>query len=159
MLVKKILSLEYLWQKIRVENGAYGCGATPSANKRLDMWSYRDPQVKATLNTFSASADFLNSLNLSERAVEDYIISCVRGLDNPLTPPAQGYVSDLLYLSGRGDDVLQRERDELLGASLADINAIGERIKSFIPDSAYCTVGSGENITANSDLFDEILKL
>ena len=159
MLVKKILSLEYLWQKIRVENGAYGCGATPSANKRLDMWSYRDPQVKATLNTFSASADFLNSLSLSERAVEDYIISCVRGLDNPLTPPAQGYVSDLLYLSGRGDDVLQRERDELLGASLADINAIGERIKSFIPDSAYCTVGSGENITANSDLFDEILKL
>ena len=158
-LAKKILSLEYLWQKIRVENGAYGCGATPGAAKRLDMWSYRDPQVKATLDTFDHAAEYLSTLSLSERAVEDYIISCVRNLDNPLTPQAQAYTSDLLYLSGRDDGILQKERDELLSATLADINAIGARMTGCVGGHAYCTVGSGERIGACADLYDEIVKL
>lgn len=158
LLCKKILSLESLWQKIRVENGAYGCGALPGAARRLDMWSYRDPQIRSTLDTFGDAGAFLSALDLSGRAVEDYIISCVRGLDNPLTPQAQGYVSDLLYLSGRGDDVLQQERDELLSATLDSVHAVGERIGAC-PDCAYCTVGSTENITANAALYDEIHKL
>ena len=158
LLVKKILSLEYLWQKIRVENGAYGCGAISGAARRLDMYSFRDPQIAATLNTFRTAGDFLSSLTLGERAIEDYIISCVRGLDAPLTPQALSYVSDLLYLSGRGDDVLQRERDELLVATLDSVRAMGERIKAA-PECAWCTVGSSENIAANASLFDEIIKL
>ena len=158
-LAKKILSLDYLWQKIRVENGAYGCGASAGAAKRLDMWSYRDPQVKATLDTFDASADFLSSLSLSERAVEDYIISCVRTLDTPLTPQAQGYVCALMHLSGRGDAKLQQERDELLAADMTGIRALGERMKPFMSGRAYCTVGCADSITAESGLYDEILKL
>ena len=158
LLSKKILSLEYLWQKIRVENGAYGCGAVPGTARRLDQWSYRDPQIRMTLDTFRAAGDFLCALSLTDRAVEDYIISCVRNLDNPLTPQAQGYVSDLLYLSGRGDDELQLERDGLLCATLDSVHAVGERIKAT-RDFAYCTVGSTENITANADLYDEIIKL
>jgi hypothetical protein len=159
ILAKKILSLEYLWQKIRVENGAYGCGATVGSAKRLDLWSYRDPQIRATLSTYDGAADFLSTLSLGERAVEDYIISCIRGLDNPTTPQAAAYVSDLLYLSGRTDDVLQKERDELLSATLADINALGERMTACVPGRAYCTVGSAESISASAALFDEIIKL
>ena len=91
--------------------------------------------------------------------MEDYIISCVRSLDNPLTPQAQGYTSDLLYLGGRSDDILQRERDELLSATLADVNAIGENMQECVSSRAYCTVGSGECINACADLFDEVIKL
>ena len=159
MLAKKILSLEYLWQKIRVENGAYGCGANPGSAKRLDMWSYRDPQTAMTISTFRGAAEFLSSLKLSDRAVEDYIISCVRSLDNPLTPQAEAYVSDLLYLSGRTDEVLQSERDELLSADLSLINSIGEQIKSRMERGAYCTVGSSELVNANGPMYDEIYKL
>lgn len=159
MLCKKILSLEYLWQKIRVENGAYGCGANPGAAKRLDMWSYRDPQVAVTLNTFDNAAEFLSKLQLSERTVEDYIISCIRTLDTPQPPQAEAYVCDLLYLTGRGDDVLRQERDELLKADLMKINAVGERMKAFAATKAYCTVGSTESINANRALYDEIINL
>ncbi len=159
MLCKKILSLEYLWQKIRVENGAYGCGAAPGAAKRLDMWSYRDPQIVATLATYDAAADFLSALNLSKRAVEDYIISCVRTLDTPQPPQAQAYLCDILVLSGRSEDSLQKERDELLAADLDKINAVGEKMKACVRNKAYCTVGNSESIHANKDLYDEIIKL
>ena len=159
LLAKKILSLEYLWQKIRVENGAYGCGANPTAAKRLDMWSYRDPQTRVTLDTFARAADFLSELELSDREVENYIISCVRGLDSPLTPQTQAYVSDLLYLSGRGDDELRAERGELLSADLGRINSVGERMKGYISNASYCTVGCAESISAASDLYDEIFKI
>lgn len=159
MLCKKILSLEYLWQKIRVENGAYGCGANPGAGKRLDMWSYRDPQIGMTLRTFDNAADFLSKLKLSERAVEDYIISCIRTLDTPQTPQTQAYLCDILYLSGRGDAILQQERDELLAADLKKINAIGEKLKAYTEKKAFCTVGNSENVNLNKNLYDEIIRL
>ena len=158
-LSKKILSLEYLWQKIRVENGAYGCGANPGAATRLDMWSYRDPQIGMTLSTFDNAADFLSTLDLSERTVEDYIISCIRSLDNPLTPQTQAYVSDLLYLADKSDDVLQKERDELLGSDIAAVNKVGALLKKSMENKSFCTVGNTENITKNADLYDEIIKL
>ena len=158
-LSKKILSLEYLWQKIRVENGAYGCGANPGAATRLDMWSYRDPQIGMTLSTFDNAADFISTLDLSERTVEDYIISCIRSLDNPLTPQTQAYVSDLLYLADKSDDVLQKERDELLGSDIAAVNKVGALLKKSMENKSFCTVGNTENITKNADLYDEIIKL
>lgn len=159
LLSKKILSLEYLWQKVRVENGAYGCGTTPNSAKRLDMWSYRDPQIKATLNTYDKAADFLSGLSLSDRALEDYIISTVRGLDNPQLPRVTAYLSDVYYLVGRDNHAVQQERDELLCATLGDLNAIGERLKASVPNAAYCTVGNAENIEKNKELYDEIIKL
>ena len=158
-LSKKVLSLEYLWQKIRVENGAYGCGANPGSAKRLDMWSYRDPQIGVTLDTFRNAGDFLETLSLSERAVEDYIISCIRTLDTPMTPQAQAYYDDILYLAGKDEAQLQRERDELLAADLASIRRVGKILKDCIGDGSYCTVGSSENINLNRELYDEIIKI
>lgn len=159
LLCKKILSLEYLWQKIRVENGAYGCGASQSGAKRLDMWSYRDPQIKTTLNTFDNAAAFLSSLSLPERAVEDYIISCVRNLDNPVTPQNRAFISDLMYLSGRDDTVLQKERDELLSCDILRVNRVGATMKQYVTDSSYCTVGNADKIQSNIALYNEVIKL
>ena len=159
LLAKKILSLEYLWQKIRVENGAYGCGTVPNSAKRLDMWSYRDPQIAITLNTFKNAADFLSGLQLSDRALEDYIISVVRTLDNPQLPRAIAYLSSVYHLMGRDYSAIQLERDELLASTLADLNAVGESLKADIESAAFCTVGAAENIEANKELYDEIIKL
>ena len=159
MLAKKILSLEYLWQKVRVENGAYGCGTVANSAKRLDMWSYRDPQIAITLNTFQNAADFLSKLQLTDRALEDYIISVVRTLDNPQLPRAAAYVSTVFYLLGRDSAAIQQERDELLSSTLADLNEIGERMKADVGTASFCTVGSAENIEQNKELYDEIIKL
>ena len=159
MLAKKILSLEYLWQKVRVENGAYGCATVQNPAKRLDMWSYRDPQIRSTLETFKNAADYLSGLRLSDRALEDYIISVVRTLDNPQLPRATAYLSSVYHLLGRDNDAVQRERDELLTATLEELNAIGENLKADAKNASWCTVGSAENIEANKDLFDEIIRL
>ena len=159
LLAKKILSLEYLWQKIRVENGAYGCGTVPNSAKRLDMWSYRDPQIGITLNTFKQAGDFLSSLQLSDRAVEDYIISVIRSLDNPQLPRTTAYLGAVYTLLGRSYEDIQKERDELLSATLSDLNEIGKVLQKASQNAAWCTVGNPENITANKALYDEIITL
>ena len=159
LLAKKILSLEYLWQKIRVENGAYGCGTIPNSAKRLDMWSYRDPQIGITLNTFQNAAQFLSDLQLSDRALEDYIISVVRSLDNPQLPRATAYLSSVYHLLGRDNTAIQKERDELLSTTVGDLNAIGNKLNKNADNDAFCTVGNAENIEANKELYDDILKL
>ena len=159
LLAKKILSLEYLWQKIRVENGAYGCGTIPNSAKRLDMWSYRDPQIGITLNTFQNAAQFLSDLQLNDRALEDYIISVVRSLDNPQLPRVTAYLSSVYHLLGRDTAAIQKERDELLSSTLGDLHSIGDKLNKNADSFAFCTVGNTENIEANRELYDEILKL
>lgn len=159
LLAKKILSLEYLWQKVRVENGAYGCGVTLTPSSRLDMWSYRDPQIAVTLDTFDKAADFLRNLSLSDRAVEDYIISVIRGLDNPQLPRVAAYLSDIYYLLGKGQQAMQQERNELLDATLGDLNALGKRLSGCAAHASRCTVGSAENIRRSADLYDELITL
>ncbi len=159
MLAKNILTLEYLWQKIRVENGAYGCGAAQNPAMRLDMYSYRDPQIKSTLDTFSKAGEFLSTLSLSDRAVEDYIISVIRKLDNPQLPRSIAYLETVRTLLGRDDEDIRRERDELLSATLGDLNSIGKALDECSKDASYCTVGNAENIRLNSQLYDEIITL
>ena len=156
---KKILSLEYLWQTIRVENGAYGCGATPTRFRRLDFWSYRDPQIGSTLDCYRKAADFLSTLSLSDRQMEDYIIGCIRTLDTPTPPSHKALLSDIMFLSGRTDADRQRDRDELLSVTLKDVRHVGEAAKKYMDAAPYCTVGNAENIERNRDLFDRIEKM
>ena len=123
------------------------------------MWSYRDPQIAITLNTFQNAAKFLSSLQLSDRALEDYIISVVRSLDNPQLPRVTAYLSSLYHLLGRDNAAIQNERDELLSSTVGDLNAIGGKLNKYANNASFCTVGSAENIESNKELYDDILKL
>ncbi len=154
---KKILSLEYLWDVIRVQNGAYGCGTAPTRHRRLDFWSYRDPQIRSTLSCFRGAAAFLQTLSLSRRQLEDYIIGCIRTLDSPVTPYQEALLADLSFLSGKTVEQQQQERDELLAVTLDDLHTFGDAIAGRMADGAYCTVGNADLIESCRELYDEII--
>ena len=54
-----ILSLEYLWNEIRVKGGAYGTGATLSPLGIPAFYSYRDPSPSGSFTIYGDAADFL----------------------------------------------------------------------------------------------------
>ena len=83
----------------------------------------------------------------------------MRSLDNPQLPRATAYLSSVYHLLGRDNAAIQRERDELLSATLGDLNAIGDKLNKYAGSASFCTVGSTENIEANKALYDDILKL
>ena len=85
-LLSKNLSADYLWNKVRVEGGAYGGMAmASSAHPVFTCASYRDPNLASTLGHFEAGLTAV-AAGLDAGAVDQSIIATIGRLDAPKTP-------------------------------------------------------------------------
>ena len=66
--LETILRYDYFWTKIRVQGGAYGAFTQISRVGTLFFSSYRDPNLKETLDVFDKTADYLASFDVSDRS-------------------------------------------------------------------------------------------
>ena len=51
-ILKVILSYDYLWQNVRVKGGAYGCMSNFNRIGEGYLISYRDPNLKKTMEVY-----------------------------------------------------------------------------------------------------------
>ncbi|SHN53893.1 insulinase family protein [Desulfovibrio litoralis] len=129
--ILKHLRTSWLWEKVRVQGGAYGAFCTfDRANGVFAQASYRDPNVPNTINVFDASAEYLASLKLSQDDLAKSIIGAIGELDTYLLPDAKGYSSFIRTLTGDNNSLRQQMRDEILSTTSKDFNALGEIMKS-----------------------------
>ena len=52
LVAKGIIGLDYLWNKVRVQGGAYGCPMVITRAGNIGFASYRDPNLKETLEAY-----------------------------------------------------------------------------------------------------------
>ena len=157
--LRVLLNYEYFWLNIRVKGGAYGCMSTFSRNGNVMFSSYRDPNLSATYDIFKGTADYLETFDASERDMTKYVIGTVSSMDTPLTPSQEGMRSLTAYLTGMTEAQLQRERDEVLTCTVADIRALADAVRSVMDDGYRCTIGNEHAIAEEQALFDEVRSL
>jgi hypothetical protein len=140
------LRMAYLWEKIRVQGGAYGAFSVfDDASGVFTFLSYRDPNVSATIDSYDKAAAFLKGLDsshLSDNELTKAIIGAVGDLDAYQLPDAKGYTSMLRYLTNRTDDVRQEIRDEVLSTNGEDFIAFGEVLEKVAQSEAVAVLGS-----------------
>jgi Zn-dependent M16 (insulinase) family peptidase len=140
------LRTTYLWEKIRVQGGAYGAFNVFDSNSGVfSFLSYRDPNLDATLKNFDGAAGFLKNLDaksLNENELTKAIIGAIGDLDAYQLPDAKGYTSMMRYLTGRTDEVRQKERDEILSTNGEDFIAFGEILEKAAKSKAVAVLGS-----------------
>lgn len=158
-ILKVILSYDYLWINIRVKGGAYGCGGGFMRSGNAYFSSYRDPNLTKTNEVYEKIPEYIANFTADERDMTKYIIGTVSDLDTPLNPAAKGERSMSAYLCGLTVEDLQRERDEVTGASGEDIRALSELVKAVLEQKNICVIGNEENITQQKELFMEIQQL
>lgn len=59
LVLKTILGYDYLWNRVRVKGGAYGCMSTIARTGNMAFVSYRDPNLTETLKAFNEAPDFI----------------------------------------------------------------------------------------------------
>jgi presequence protease len=92
--IRRYLGTTWLWDKIRVQGGAYGGFSTfDSLSGTFAYLSYRDPNLLASLDNYDATPTFLRSLDLSESELTKTIIGTSGMLDPYLLPDAKGWTS------------------------------------------------------------------
>ena len=152
--LKTIMGYDYLWNQVRVVGGAYGCFGTFTRTGKVSFGSYRDPNLKRTLDIYDAAADYLENFEASERDMTKYILGTVSDLDFPLSPSAKGTQSKDAYLCNDSFEKIQKERDEILGCTSADIRALAAYVRKMKETASICVLGGEEEIDKEKDLFN-----
>ena len=108
-----ILSLSYLWNVIRVQGGAYGCGLRLGRNAAA-AYSYRDPTPARSLTMYRGAADFLREFVASGERIDKFVISTIAETEPLMSPRDEGAVADGRWFAGRTEDDLRRQRAQIL---------------------------------------------
>ncbi len=148
-----MMRYEYLWVNIRVKGGAYGCQCSFGASGESCFSSYRDPNLKNTVEIYEKAADTVANFTADERIMTQYIIGAVSDLDTPMNPAAYGLFSLGAYMCGITQQMLDQEREELLGATQEGIRELADYIRAFMRDDFLCVVGNAQKIKEEEELF------
>lgn len=158
-ILKVILSYDYLWTNLRVKGGAYGCMSGFGRSGEGYFVSYRDPNLVETNRIYEGITEYLEQFDVDERDMTKYVIGTISALDTPLNPSDKGARGLSAYLSGVTNEMLQKERDEILNAGPEDIRKLSGIIKAILDTGSLCTIGNDEKIEASRTLFGEIKNL
>ena len=154
-ILKVALSYDYLWMNLRVKGGAYGCMSGFKRSGESYFVSYRDPHLKRTLEIYEGIPEYVRTFQADEREMTKYIIGTISGKDIPRTPKMQGSISKTAYFCGVSEEMVQKERDQILNAQAEDIHALAPIIEAILSDDALCVVGSETAIEKEQEIFGE----
>ena len=121
--------------------------------------SYRDPHLKRTLEVYQGVPDYIRAFEADEREMTKYIIVTISGKDVPKTPQMKGNASKGAYFCGVTEEMMQKERDEILNAQAEDIQALAPLIEAILSDEEICVVGSEPKVQKEETLFGSISPL
>jgi len=157
--MKVILGYDYLWNSVRVKGGAYGCMNSFSKIGDSYIVSYRDPNLKKTLEVYYGAVGYLKNFKAGERDILKYIIGTISNLDVPLSPSAKGMRAMGYYLSKETFEDIQRERNEVLSTSQKEIRRLAKYVEAMLSQKLICVLGGEEKIEEHKELFYKIENL
>ena len=157
--MNQILSREWLTNQVRVIGGAYGGFSNFSSSGMSYFGSYRDPNLKQTLENFDASPEFLSNFEPNEDAMTRFIIGTIARMDRPMTASNKGNVAVSRYLEKTTKESVQANRDAVLSTSPEDIRQMSKFVEDILKQNAFCVYGNEDKIKADKNLFKKIMKL
>jgi len=153
----RLLRAGWLWDKIRVQGGAYGAfGSYDHFCNVMAFASYRDPNIADTLDVFAGSGEYLARPEQDLEEVEKAVIGAIGEMDSYQLPDAKGFSSMIRLLTNISDEYRQKIRDEILSTGLEDFQAFGRSLSTaFKQDKGViCILGSKEHIEQYQEQFE-----
>ncbi|MBD3344018.1 MAG: hypothetical protein GF401_03040 [Chitinivibrionales bacterium] len=146
-LLSRNLSTGFLWDKIRVEGGAYGgMSAFSPVHPVFTCGSYRDPNVSKTLNNFIEGLKQAAE-GIEEQSVDQSIIGTIGKIDKPKSPHSRGFGETIALLGGRTREYRGALREAILSATPGNIKAIAQKILDQ-ENTAITVLGNTASFTA-----------
>lgn len=153
---QQIISREYLWDKVRLEGGAYGGGCV--FGKRYGyMYSYRDPNIEKTYNVFKDAGKYLAESNYTQSDIDRFIIGTINEIDAPIKKHSLTGIAMRKAFAKEKKGITIKRREEILTAAPRDIVEFGERLKNR-EIKGICTVGNEKEVIkfGRFDVINEI---
>jgi presequence protease len=158
-ILSHILTTNFLWEKIRVQGGAYGAHAEVNLLEGLfTMSSYRDPRIAGSYKDFTDSLKGVANGDFSSSLVEKSIISLISRDLRPITPREKSMLGFRRNMFGISDELRQRRREEFFAMKKETVSQAAETLLAAYEngDSASVTIAGQELVDANHKKFPKI---
>ncbi len=149
LVVNNYLNTTWLWERVRVQGGAYGGFARFDVRSGVFSYlSYRDPNLVATLANYDRTSDFLRDHAVAADEVAKCIIGVIGDLDSHELPDARGYSAMTRFLLGTSDELRQQIRDEVLATTAAHFTRFADALDAVRDYGRVAVFGSAAAIEA-----------
>jgi len=150
--VLKYLNTTWLWDKVRVQGGAYGGSSRfDPISGNFAYLSYRDPNLLKTLDAYDGAPQALRGA-ISDTELTRSMIGVIGDMDPYQFPDAKGYTSMWRDLIGNTDEIRQQRRDEVLGTTRADFLALADALDAVREAGHVVVLGNAAAIAkANAE--------
>lgn len=159
LVLSRIVSLEYLWNAIRVQGGAYGTGAVLHDSGNMTFYSYRDPNARRSIICYRQIPKFIDQICSEKQDMVGYITGAVAELDPLMLPQRKGKLSDTFYLKGVGYADRYNIRKGILEASSGSLTELLSPLREVSRNGSICVIGSRQQITLCSKEINTIFTL
>jgi presequence protease len=143
LVITQHLRATWLWDKVRVQGGAYGAmNSFDRLSGVMTFLSYRDPNLLETLGIYDQSGQFLKQVALSQQDLTKAVIGAIGELDSYQLPDAKGYTAMMRYLVRIDDSKRQLLRDQVLSTSVEDFRQFGAVLERIAGKDTVVVLGS-----------------
>ena len=149
----RALSLEYLWNEVRVKGGAYGTGAFMTVSGEQSFYSYRDPSPAATLDICAKAADFTEQYCAGDPDITQYIISSVAKEEPLMSDGNKSRKADGLWFRGITDEDRAAEKKRMLKVTAEQLREAAQKLRTT---GNICVMGT-ESAMEGLDLVKDTL--
>ena len=157
--LNQVLSTDWLQNQIRVIGGAYGGFAGFNPNGNAYFASYRDPNLKETLENYDNTPEFLNKFEADEKTMTRFIIGTISQLDQPMNVSDKGELAFRRYFEKTTPEFKMAERKAVLSTSADDIKSMSTMVQDILKQDAICVYGNESKIVQNKNLFNKLESL
>jgi Zn-dependent M16 (insulinase) family peptidase len=137
----RILTLDYLWNEIRVLGGAYGMGLVVRADGDVQYMTYRDPNPARSFEKIAEAGAALKKFCEAGNDIDKYVVSAIGKTEPYLSPRLETQRASDIHLSGRTVQDLENVRAEILSTSKAGIMKFADTLDALSGKSSKCVVG------------------
>ncbi|WP_167615604.1 insulinase family protein [Maribellus sediminis] len=157
--LNQVLSTDWLQNQVRVIGGAYGGFAGISSSGNVYFASYRDPNLKETIENYDNTPGYLETFEADDKEMTRYIIGTISRMDQPKTPSQEGNLAVQYYFEKTTPEELKAEREAVLSTTADDIKGMKKFVADVLSQDAICVYGNDEKVDENADIFGEVISI
>jgi Zn-dependent M16 (insulinase) family peptidase len=147
-----IIGLAFLWNRVRVQGGAYGVGLNASDRGVICHYSYRDPSPARSIGVYGEEADFITAFAESGEDLTKFVISAI-GRTEPLNSPAEeGAAADMYMLDGKTFEDAKKLRTQMLSTDMEKLKALRPALNACAEKGCVCVVGCDSALAEFGDM-------
>jgi presequence protease len=148
-LAAHVISLEFLWNAVRVQGGAYGTGLVVRDTGFCGGYSYRDPSAAESLEILGRAGEYLKNAIKPDTDLTGAIIGTIAEGSPLLTVRLKGQQADARYFCGLTYENLCARREALLNATPEALLETAELLdRTLREQSGICVIGAKEQLDA-----------